>query len=61
MSKTPKAKPAIQMFRVLVESYIHDRLFQPGDIVEIDTAIMKPGDNLEPVEGAQAAEAGGEH
>ena len=55
MTKTTKAKPAVRMFRVVVESYIHDRVFQPGDMVEIDTSIMTPGDNLEAVDAPAAA------
>lgn len=54
MSKS-KPQSTIRMFRVLEESYIHDRVFQPGDMVEIDTAIMTPGSNLEPVDAPPPA------
>lgn len=33
-------------YRVLKKSYIHDRLFEPGEIVEWEG---EPGDNLEPL------------
>ncbi|MCK8788012.1 hypothetical protein M0638_27015 [Roseomonas sp. NAR14] len=42
----------IQQFRVLVPSYIGERLVEPGAVVEVDTDVMAPGANLEPVRGA---------
>lgn len=36
-------------FRVIETSFIDNALRKPGDIVEIDTDIMQPGNNLEPV------------
>jgi len=36
-------------FRVRETSYINERLVEPGEVVEVDTSVMTPGPNLEPV------------
>lgn len=47
-------------FRVVQTSYINERLAEPGEVVEVDTSVMQPGPNLEPVkEAPPAPRAGG--
>ena len=46
-------------FRVVQTSYINERLVEPGEVVEVDTSVMKPGPNLEPV--AEEPHRGGLH
>ncbi len=44
------------LFRVLTRSYINEALREPGDVVDIDLDVMRPGSNLEPVNQPPEAE-----
>lgn len=40
-------------FEVTALSFIGNKLVQPGEVVEIDTKVMKAGSNLKPAKGAK--------